>query len=105
MISRDLRFGEFLQAMQGHNFADVLASAIDESAEAQGQHRNVRNRRMVNSPALNYCRKLSGLVFFLRSGVRPGGLSNEEFQLLRPLCEEWIAKGQMLDGVLQLFQR
>lgn len=104
MISRDLRFDEFLHAMRGRDFGDVMEAAMKESAEAQQAHRNVPRRTMSKRPALNYYEQLSSLVFFLRNGVKPAGLSNEDFKRIQPLCEEWIAKGQMNNAVLDLFQ-
>lgn len=47
---------------------------------------------------------ISDILFWLRHGIRPFGMSSEEFLLLRPLAEDLVARKQLKPGILDAFR-
>ncbi len=62
-----------------------------------------RSIRLVGSS--DYARFLRSLVFFLISEVkvRPANLSDDEFQILLPLAQHLVDRGDLEPNILELF--
>ena len=60
--------------------------------------------RQYKYKAEEYLRLLKGFVFFLREGIKPGGVSEEEFRSFRPAIEKIVDKGQFKPTILDLFE-
>ena len=46
---------------------------------------------------------VSGLLYFLENGQRLAGMSDVNFLLLKPICENLIRKGEMGAEVIKIF--
>jgi hypothetical protein len=48
---------------------------------------------------------MGGLLFFLRSGIKPLGVSDDDFQLFAPVCEALVGKGQLEPKIMDAFKK
>ena len=51
----------------------------------------------------DHVRFLRALVFFLQSGDMPNNISSDEFQILLPLAQHLVDRGDLNPDVLELF--
>ena len=100
MISTSFNLGEFLEHVKDKNYKEILALAEKEGTQVE---RLTHRRRQRESN--EYIRLLWGLVFFLIYRKKPEGVSGEEFQLFRPICESLVRKDQMQPDILKLFDK
>lgn len=103
----------------GYSLADFLVSIEDlEFIEAYGktseEHRSIEplaRRELRKKGALqeyriiSYERKLRDLLFWFNSCVKPAGLSDSEFQLIKPLCVKLVEKGNLKETALAAFDQ
>lgn len=103
----DQRFNKFafLEKIMDLSWDKMIQSAEKEANHVEsisyGVKGAIRNREL-GSPA--YIRFLSGLLYWLRNGVKPYDLSYDEFQSLRPLCVKLIEKQQLKPEALNEFE-
>jgi len=51
-----------------------------------------------------YMERLGRFLFFLRTGIKPAGISDGEFQSFHPVIEKLVNKGQLKPAILDLFE-
>lgn len=52
----------------------------------------------------NYVDVIKGLGWFLQTESKPAGVSDQDFELYRPIIEDLVKKGQINPEVLELFK-
>jgi hypothetical protein len=62
----------------------------------------VKNREQ---GSVGYIDFLKGFLFWLSNGIKPAGLSNDEFRTFRPICEKLIEKKQLKPEALSVFKK
>ena len=72
-------------------------------AEARAEIRRTEARSIRAPGSVARTRRLRILVIFLRDGVRPAGLSDDDFRLLLPLAQHLIDRGDLDPAILELF--
>jgi hypothetical protein len=96
----------FLESIRDCDLNSTIREADREAVRYEyrtgGRSRGSRDAR---EGQIRYAEQLKGLIFFLRFGIKPNGVSDEVFQLFRPLCEALVAKGQLLPAVLNCFAK
>jgi len=85
----------FVESIRHLDYPMMLKRAVEEGTAAERASGRYRHRE--------YSSFLAGLIFWLRFGIHPAGLSREEFLLLRPLAEELVGKKQFKPAVLDMF--
>jgi len=99
-------FGAFLRSIEEQDYEDILRSATREVARVEPSLSGVRGapeRRRLGG--FEYVDRLKKFLFFMRSGIRPGGLDDHEFGAYRQICERLVERGQFKPSVLDLFRR
>jgi hypothetical protein len=91
----------FIDLVRDEDYLDVLRRAIAEGSAAEKAHRG--KDRNLNQRQADYSRLLGVLVFFLQQGIRPAGITAEEFMLFRPLIKNLVGKGQLKAEIMQHF--
>lgn len=104
MISPSFNIKEFLDAMVGRGFVEIFNAADQECGTAEHLSRGKKGKAAKEMGSMSYAASLKALLFFLRFGRRPASISDKEFALYRPVCEELIRKGELLPSVLELFK-
>ena len=101
-------FQEFLGNVGELDYSEMLQAFVREATAVEARLSPGRGRRGINKQyrwiAVEYLRLLKGFIFFLRSGMKPNGLSMEDFCYFRPVVEKLIEKGQLKSGILDLFR-
>jgi hypothetical protein len=46
---------------------------------------------------------MSGFLFWLRYGIKPDGLTADEFATFRPICEDLVSNDQLKAEALEVF--
>jgi hypothetical protein len=105
MISPSYNIRQFLTAVQGKSYAELLAAADRECAavEAQAYGGRAGSVRAREQGAGEYAHDLKGFLFWLRYGRRPDGVDDSTFRLFRPICEHLVQTGQLEAPALQVF--
>ena len=99
---------EFVESViaKGRSLDDIVNEAREEISRAESSSRLVidgpDNRAEGSS---DHVRFLRALVFFLLNvvKVRPENLSDDEFQILLPLAQHLVDRGDFNPDVLELF--
>jgi len=101
-------FEDFLGTIGELDYSEMLQASVREATDVEAQLSPGRGGRGISKEyrwlAVEYVRLLKGFIFFLRSSIKPNGLSMEEFQCLRPVVEKLVKKGQLKSSVLDLFR-
>lgn len=97
MISYKYNFREFANFVKEKDLSEILSLASQECFEAErkmcGGTRGAPRARQEGCP--KYVSLLKGLIFFLGNAVKPGGISDCDFQEYKPSVENQIKKGVM----------
>lgn len=101
----DYSFSNFIEEVKDMDLLDIL-----EVAERRCQHlesiswstRGAVENRIQGSSALIY--KIKYLLFWLRNGIRPAGISDDDFNLLRKICANLVKKKQLKPESLKVFE-
>jgi hypothetical protein len=106
MISNKFNFQEFLSAIANKDYHELVAAASSEAAEAErcsssSYGKGVRKNRELGSGL--YCRRVSEFAFFMKHGIKPGGVDECDFKLYLPICENLVRKGQLPLSILNNF--
>jgi hypothetical protein len=99
MLTTAELFAKFLQTAKGKNRAEVLQLAQRERYPYAVAGKTIEARR----PKIDYEALLGGLLFFLRYGMKPLGISEWDFQLFRPLCEDLVQNKHLPPEVMGMF--
>jgi hypothetical protein len=92
-------FDAFLNSVKYLDKEDILATAYKKhkSLDKSTTQYTLEYR-------LNLQNAISGLLYFLENKQRLAGMSDVNFILLKPICENLIKKGQMEPDVVKIFE-
>jgi hypothetical protein len=104
MISNTYDFAVFIKAMVGKDYIDILRLAEQEAYEVERRSYNVRGApRAREHGSVHYGHELGEFLFFLNSGMKPAGVSEQTFASYRPVIEVLVERKQLLPSVLKFF--
>lgn len=104
MISESYNFAEFLAAMIGKQYEDILSAGEDEIRIAAARGRNVKGApKERQRGSIEYAARIKSFLYFMRYASRPDSASDLEFALYRPVCESLIKLGRFDAKILDLF--
>lgn len=104
MISFAYDFQQFLDAMAGKNYPEIIAIAEQELGSAeQGSRRTRGVATQRESMRREYAEQVGEFLFFMRIGVRPSNAPESDFKRYRPVCEALVEKGQFKPSILSQF--
>jgi len=89
-------FADFLKKVEDLDHVEVLRVANDRCIQVENfsfGRKGAVDRR--ESGSLEFINKLKGLLSWLHHGRRPNGISEYDFQLIKPLAERLVEKGQL----------
>jgi hypothetical protein len=93
-ISENFEFSEFLSAMHGATFKEIITKGSQEIEWARGISIAVKgaveNRRRGSR---KYALQVENFVGFVLTEKRPSGISDSEFLIYRPIVEELVKQG------------
>ncbi len=72
-------------------------------SEARAEILRIESRAIRPVESGDYARFLRILVFFLMSGDMPNSISDDEFQILLPLAQHLVDRGDFSPDILELF--
>ena len=105
MISQTYNFKEFLDAVNGKDYYQILVAAEQECASTEGRSYSVRGAPKAREMgSTRYASSLKAFLFFMRSGVKPMGADDWEFAMYRPICETLVQKKQFKPSILEMFK-
>ena len=103
-IDPHLRFERLIKRLGALDYPNAVKEADAEARSyAPRPHQRRPKSASVREANRDYDRLVDGLLFWLYHGIKPDGLNNHEFQMIRPLCETFVAKGQCTPETLTLF--
>lgn len=97
-------FRNFLQSIKDEDLPVIIKKAENEAYNAESGSYGVKGaKEKREGGSINYVRQLNGLLFLLRHGAKPSGLSADEFQSLKPICKNLVEKKQFKITILEIF--
>lgn len=98
-------FRELIKLLKRLDLLEAMVAAeiearVNKPVECSAHDPERASRQMSQ---LEYSRLLTGLLFWLYTGAKPGGLSSREFQIIRPLCEAFVTNQQLAPEALGVF--
>jgi len=100
MISERYSLDEFLDAVKEMDWPDIIVAASREVE--QGERRAYGARGAVKAREMGieyYIDEVGRFLFFIGQGMKPGNVSDWEFESYRPICENLVKKGQFIGSV------
>ena len=106
MISDEYSFEKFLDNIKDKNLPEIQLIASREAEEAERlSSSSIRGVSKTKKIDIGYYKKRVGeFAFFMGSGIKPGGVDEEDFKFYQPICEILVKKGQFLPSVLNNFK-
>lgn len=104
MISESYNFEEFLAAMIGKSWEDIMLDGQNEVRVAEARSFSVKGApEQRKRGSTKYAARIKAFLNFMYYGSRPGSASDWEFALYRPVCESLVKQGRFRPDVLDLF--
>lgn len=97
-------FGDFIEEVKDLDLPEIRRIADQKCQQLENLSWGIKGaveRRAQGSAAL--VEKVKGLLFWLNTGIKPAGLTDDEFILLEKVCIKLIEKGQMSPEALGAF--
>jgi hypothetical protein len=97
-------FEKFLDRMIGKSYPEIL---IEAEREADGVERTLtrvrgaRERREMGGG--QYVAKIGQFLFFMRHGIKPGGVDEFDFGSYRRVVASLVDRGEMKPSALEIF--
>jgi hypothetical protein len=79
------RLMSFIESIQDKDYLDIIYFADQEATKAERD--GYREKGKAREPN-EYAEMLKDLIFYIRYGVKPQNMRNDNFQLFRSVCEE-----------------
>jgi hypothetical protein len=98
MFSARGEFEKFVRQIKGESYLSTIQAAEHEHARCGSSRRDKDREQKAQYRVL-----IGGLLFWLRHGMRPDGLSDEEFATFRPICEDLVNNNQLKPEALEVF--
>lgn len=97
------KFLEEIKELDLHQMIKIANTRCRSLENASFGVKGAVKRRQEGS--VEFVANLKELLFWLGNGIKPHGLTEGEFQMLRPLCVNLIAKNQLKPEALEVFNR
>lgn len=97
-------FEKFIVQIKELSLHEMIFTANERCTRLEGAsfgRKGAVKRRQDGS--MEFVEKLKGLLFWLGNGIKPYGLDEYDFQLLKPLCVNLVAKKQLKPEALETF--
>ena len=105
---RQYDFRAFLGSISDLSYPEMILEAEREGTaveRALSPGRGIKGiDKQYKYKAMKYSELLGGFLFFLKSGIKPAGISDWDFQSFRPVIEKLVEKGQLKSTILSLFE-
>ncbi len=89
---------------RGLNLNEIIKEAREEIQQTESSSYGVRGAPETRAAGSGeYVRFLGSMGFFLMSGEMPNNISDDEFQILPPLVQHLVDRGDFSPDVLELF--
>lgn len=98
-------FDRYLSEIKEKDYFDILKNVEQLGTNVERSSfgcNGAVGRREAGS--LDFSKKSGELLWWLRTGTKPGSCSDLDFQKFKPLCERLVAKGQLKPSALQVFE-
>lgn len=96
MISTTYSFREFIESVKNKRYSEIVNAT---------EHEIYDTERSPGPDSQRYIESLRTFRSFMLSGTKPAGISDEDFQLYRVVCENLVAKQQFSPEVLKIFEQ
>lgn len=92
--------------MLDKNILEIQVAASSEAEEAERlSSSSTRGIDKASKIRIGYYKKRVGeFAFFMRYGIKPGDINEEDFKLFRPICEILVERGDLKPDVLKHFE-
>lgn len=104
---RQYNFPAYLNSISNLDYFEMIREASREATFVESALSPGRGRKGIDKQhedeAIKYRSLLGAFVFFLRYGIKPTGITDEDFQSFRPVIEKLVGKGQLKSTILSLF--
>ncbi|MBL7215465.1 MAG: hypothetical protein ISS71_07280 [Phycisphaerae bacterium] len=97
-------FDYFLERMSHEDYIDILRKAENEGANLEKHSfgsKGCVDRRKAGSVELS--RKIGEFLFFMRNGIKPASVNEEDFKKYKIVVQALVDKGQMKPEALKIF--
>jgi hypothetical protein len=96
----------FLDEIYDKGYLEILSLTTQEVQLVEASSIQVRGAVAAREQGSGqYVAVLKAFLFFMRSGIKPGGISDEDFARFRPICARLVEKGTFQPSVLEPFDR
>ena len=90
MISTDCDFEKFVREVKGKDYYEVIFLAEKEATQAWRRDYRNQSKNCKGETSREYQEKLIGLIGFMRHGMKPSVLSDQDLQLCCQLREGYV---------------
>lgn len=91
MISKSCDFNEFLNTINGWDYADILLAANDEATAAERRFYKMKSRRREPTETFQeYAVVLKDFIYWLRNGIKPSSIREFDFQEFQDVRDNWL---------------
>lgn len=95
---------DFLEQIQDLDWHEIITAANAKCASLERSSYGVKGAiKKRESGSIDLAEKIKGLLFWLQNGIKPVGLTESEFQMLRSICIKLIEKKQLRREALNIF--
>jgi hypothetical protein len=102
MISPSFEAPNFFDVIHDKSYPEILALADEEVRMAEARSSRVKGAVAAREQGSGqYSAVLKCFLFFMRYGIKPGGVLEEDFAMFRPVCERLVEKGQFKSYILE----
>jgi hypothetical protein len=106
MSSSPYSIARFLSSIRDENYEEMIRSADSAVQNVESRSYGVKGApRARQQGSVEYAMALKRFLNFMGTGNRPGGITDWEFQLYRPICEALVQKGRFRPEVFKMFDR
>ncbi len=101
MISRECNINEFINFVKDKDRGEIIFLCREYKKAEKLLHSSKKDGKYVIQ---NYRDVIRGLAWLLQYGSKPATVSDQDFELYRPIIENLVKKEQMNPEVLELFK-
>jgi len=106
MISSRYRIDKFIEAVKDKTFIEIVLLGEREVNYAERRMApHVKGCVTARQEGGQYVAILKGFLFFMKNGIKPSGVYDEDFHLFRPICENLVKKKQFKPSIMEFFEK